>query len=146
MSWIITCFLRTSERLRDIYCVSYKMIPKGSTLTLKQRLAALTQSPSPPSSPIVTSPKSPGPKRKFTAPWVKRTPSQNGNHTEFVEEDRLQLVISKLIYQAGVDYESVHPNVTALWASNIFMTERARCNVICWKQSGVTQRFFLPLM
>ncbi|KAI0248596.1 Rho GTPase activation protein [Lactifluus subvellereus] len=82
------------------------MIPGSKTLTLKQRLAALAQSPSPPSSPIDTSPKSLGPKRKFTAPWVKRTPSQNDNHTQFVEEDRLQLIISKMIYQAGVDYET----------------------------------------
>jgi hypothetical protein len=68
--------------------------------TLKQRLTALSQpsssSPSPRSSPV---------RRKFSAPWVKRTVAPYGHQNEFTGEDRLQLIISKMIYQAGVDYE-----------------------------------------
>ncbi len=87
------------------------MLPKGpKTLTLKQRLVALTQAPSSPSSPIDPSPKSPGTRRKFVAPWAKRTNTQNGDHDELLGEDRLQLLISKMIYQAGVDYECVPPH------------------------------------
>ncbi|KAH9179346.1 CDC42 rho GTPase-activating protein [Lactarius sanguifluus] len=76
-------------------------------LTLKQRLVALTQAPSSPSSPVDPSPKSPGTRRKFVAPWTKLTNPQNGNHDEFLGEDKLQLLISKMIYQAGVDYEVI---------------------------------------
>lgn len=83
------------------------MPTKGpKVLTLKQRLVALTQAPSSPPSPVDPSPKSPTTKRKFIPPWVKRPNPQNGHHDEFIGEDRLQLLISKLIYQAGVDYET----------------------------------------
>ncbi|KAH9042019.1 Rho GTPase activation protein [Lactarius pseudohatsudake] len=83
------------------------MFPKGPKgLTLKQRLVALTQAPSSPSSPVDPSPKSPGTRRKFVAPWAKLTNPQNGDHDEFLGEDKLQLLISKMIYQAGVDYET----------------------------------------
>ncbi|KAI0260222.1 hypothetical protein BC834DRAFT_901746 [Gloeopeniophorella convolvens] len=76
-------------------------------LTLKQRLAALTQTPSAPSSPVdISSPKSPAPKRKFNPPWAKRAPTHNGPGGDLPGEDRLQLTISKMIYQAGVDYET----------------------------------------
>lgn len=76
------------------------MFPNGSsTLTLKQRLTALTQ---PRTSPI---------RRKFTAPWVKRTAAPCGHHNEFTGEDGLQLIISKMIYQAGVDYEYAYLHV-----------------------------------
>ncbi|KAI0056573.1 Rho GTPase activation protein [Artomyces pyxidatus] len=72
-------------------------------LSLKQRLAALTQSPSAPASPTESSsPKSPGPKRRFNAPWVKRSFSQDAHGAE----DKLQETISRMIYQAGVDYET----------------------------------------
>jgi hypothetical protein len=108
-----------------------RMIPGSPrTLTLKQRLAALTQnqeSSSSPSSPIDTSPKSPSIKRRFTVPWVKRPPSQNSCRAEFVEEERLQLIISKMIYQAGVDYECVYRNLTAQSLTCLW-TERAQCN------------------
>ncbi|KAI0297651.1 hypothetical protein BC826DRAFT_1090815 [Russula brevipes] len=84
------------------------MLPRGPrTLTLKQRLAALTQSPSSPSSPVDISPRSPTTKRRFSAPWGKRTATQNGRNDEFVEDDRFQFIITKMIYQAGVDYEVV---------------------------------------
>jgi hypothetical protein len=110
--------------------VRQEMIPKSpKTLTLKQRLAALTQNQEPsssPSSPIDTPPKSPGLKRRFTVPWIKRPSSQTNCRAEFVEEESLQLIISKMIYQAGVDYECVYHNVTA--QRSCFWTERARCN------------------
>ncbi|KAH9986621.1 hypothetical protein BJV77DRAFT_1145577 [Russula vinacea] len=79
------------------------MFPKKrpSPLTLKQRLTALTQSPQSPSSPRASPVR-----RRFSAPWVKRTAAQCGHPEEFAGEDRLQLIISKLIYQAGVDYET----------------------------------------
>lgn len=90
---------------------SVEMPTKGpKVLTLKQRLVALTQAPSSPTSSVEPSPKSPTTKRKFIPPWVKRTNPQNGHHDEFIGEDRLQLLISKLIYQAGVDYECVLPS------------------------------------
>jgi hypothetical protein len=86
----------TSTRLTRLLT---RMFP--NTLTLKQRLTALTQPPSPSSSP-----RSSPIRRKFSAPWVKRTvppcPHQN--------EDRLQLIIGKMIYQAGVDYEYAYPH------------------------------------
>ena len=94
------------------------MLPKGTgTLTLKQRLSALTQSPSSPQSPLDPSPRSPTQKRRFNAPWVRRPPAQNGIHRpEFIGEDRLQFIITKMIYQAGVDYECVSPTY---WRSTL---------------------------
>jgi hypothetical protein len=83
-----------------------RMFPNGSsTLTLKQRLTALTQPPSPSSSP-----RSSPIRRKFSAPWVKRTVAPCGHQNE----DRLQVIISKMIYQAGVDYEYAYPHVMIL--------------------------------
>jgi len=73
-------------------------------MSLKQRLTALTQPPR--SSPI---------RRKFTAPWVKRTVPPCGHRNEFTGEDGLQLIISKMIYQAGVDYEYAYPHVMMLY-------------------------------
>ncbi|KAI0051443.1 RhoGAP-domain-containing protein [Auriscalpium vulgare] len=84
------------------------MLPKSpKPLSLKQRLAALTQAPgaSAPSSPVDPSPKSPGAKRRFNAPWAKRTNSQD-TYDHYDAEDKLQETISKMIYQAGVDYET----------------------------------------
>ena len=84
------------------------MLPKGpSTLTLKQRLTALTQSPPSPSSPQTTPTK-----RRFSAPWVKRT---TAHQDEFTGEDRLQFIISKMIYQAGVDYECARLHVMTFY-------------------------------
>jgi Rho GTPase-activating protein 1 len=90
------------------------MLPsKGTrTLTLKQRLAALTQSPSSPQSPLDPSTPSPTPKRRFNAPWTRRTPAQNDRHDdEVIAQDRLQLIITRMIYQAGVDYECAYPTI-----------------------------------
>ena len=100
------------------------MLPKGTrTLTLKQRLAALTQSPSSPQSPLDPSPRSPTSKRRFNAPWVRRPPAQNvHHHNEFIGEDRLQFIITKMVYQAGVDYEYVSPTYRRSTLSDLFMT------------------------
>ncbi|KZP23326.1 CDC42 rho GTPase-activating protein [Athelia psychrophila] len=75
-------------------------------ISLKQRLAALSIAPSSPTAPHGSNatPKSPS-RRKFNAPWARR------NTNEQVEgdpgaRDRVQDVMSKLIFQAGVDYET----------------------------------------
>jgi Rho GTPase-activating protein 1 len=86
------------------------MLPKSQRpLNLKQRLAALTQAPSSPSSYVQpTSPMNLGSaaKRRFNAPWARR---QDGAAVFGGENEELLLeVMSKMIYQAGVDYECVH--------------------------------------
>ncbi|KII90719.1 hypothetical protein PLICRDRAFT_137120, partial [Plicaturopsis crispa FD-325 SS-3] len=73
-------------------------------LSLKQRLAALSLAPSSPSSPIAPdSPKSPRRKNLFSAPWGRR----NGADSEEPDaRDRVQEAMTRLIWQAGVDYET----------------------------------------
>ncbi|KAJ3903086.1 hypothetical protein F5879DRAFT_961223 [Lentinula edodes] len=106
----------------------------SNNLTLKQRLAALSIAPSAPSAPhgsqpppyadfdttVPISPSSPGlrsPRRKgftingFTPPWTKRSlgSSDNINHTANAEiqgRELVQQTMAKLIFQAGVDYET----------------------------------------
>lgn len=74
--------------------------------SLKQRLAALSIAPSSPSSPFGADiPKSPS-RRKFNGPWAKRSADESTNDEQFTR-DRVQDVMSKVIFQAGVDYESV---------------------------------------
>lgn len=76
-------------------------------LTLKQRLAALAVSPSTPTAPYGSEPlKSPGAKRRgFLNPsWMKR-PQTDGHTEEQHAQDRMQQVMSRMIYQAGVDFE-----------------------------------------
>src|SRR6267154_2934010 len=98
---------REKKKSRRVHRLLTRMFPNGSsTLTLKQRLAALTQPPSSSSSP-----RSSPLRRKFSAPWVKRTVAPCGHQNE----DRLQLIISKMIYQAGVDYEYAYPHVMKLY-------------------------------
>ncbi|KAJ7820219.1 hypothetical protein B0H14DRAFT_3111289 [Mycena olivaceomarginata] len=86
------------------------MAPKAGT-TLKQRLAALslpqpqTSSSSGPSS----APLSPF-KRKFTAPWARKqshntAEDYSGNGRER-ERDNVEDVMARLIFQAGVDFET----------------------------------------
>lgn len=77
-----------------------------SQLSLKQRLAALSSSPSAPNSPVsADSPLKTQFKRSktfFTPPWSKRSNDlafQNG-------ADNLQDVMAKMIFQAGVDFET----------------------------------------
>ena len=80
-------------------------------LTLKQRLAALSaniNSPSrsnsfdlPPDSPLTS-------KRKsfFKQPFGKSSPSPaEANPGEYHGQEKIQEVMSRLIFQAGVDYE-----------------------------------------
>lgn len=75
-------------------------------LSLKQRLAALSNAPSSPSPPYGTdAPKSPS-KRKFNAPWARRHSFDHGDG-EQASRDRVQDVMNKLIFQAGVDFECV---------------------------------------
>ncbi|KAF5377781.1 hypothetical protein D9757_008053 [Collybiopsis confluens] len=100
------------------------MAPK--TLTLKQRLAALSTSPSMPNSPqstqqpqypISLSDRAPpshsvrSPRRKafnisFTPPWIKNTEGNVITNAEIQSQELVQEVMSKLIFQAGVDYET----------------------------------------
>ncbi|KAH7923341.1 hypothetical protein BV22DRAFT_1036424 [Leucogyrophana mollusca] len=74
---------------------------------LKQRLAALSLAPSSPSAPLgfPSSPSSPSSRRKiFNTPW-KRNP-QDATGDEPGARDKVQDVMSKVIFQAGVDYET----------------------------------------
>lgn len=74
-------------------------------LTLKQRLAALStslpgvRSDTPPQSPI-------GKRRSFFNSAVGKRPAEFDTGGQ-VSEDRVQDVMNKVIFQAGVDYESV---------------------------------------
>lgn len=84
------------------------MLP--TTLKLKQRLAALSLTQSPPNahelpadtwSPTTT-------KRKFfnNPPWVKSPTSPIANHAPgFTDSEGVQEVLSRMIFQAGVDFE-----------------------------------------
>ena len=83
-----------------------------TTLKLKQRLAALSLTQSSqsnahdsPRSPDTWSPATA--KRKFfnNPPWMK-SPSSPANHVpEFTDPEVVQEVLSKMIFQAGVDFE-----------------------------------------
>ncbi|KAF8576884.1 RhoGAP-domain-containing protein [Ramaria rubella] len=83
------------------------MRPSQLSVSLKQRLSALSLSPSSPSSP--TSPNTVKHKRRnvFPSSW-KRHGDTNSNGTEHgpYERERLQEVMSRLIFQAGVDFET----------------------------------------
>ncbi|KAA1469611.1 Rho GTPase activation protein [Dentipellis sp. KUC8613] len=74
-------------------------------LSLKQRLTALTQSPLSPLASNQASPSSPVGKRRFNAPWKRPGPQDAPEQMEH-GDDRLEGVISRMIYQAGVDYET----------------------------------------
>jgi Rho GTPase-activating protein 1 len=80
-----------------------------TTLKLKQRLAALSLTQSSLSnaheSPSTWSPATA--KRKFfnNPPWMK-TPTSPTNHApEFTDPEVVQEVLSRMIFQAGVDFE-----------------------------------------
>ncbi|KAF7308330.1 Rho GTPase-activating protein 8 [Mycena chlorophos] len=86
--------------------------------TLKQRLAALSNAQSAPGPSSAgpsssSSPLSPSIfKRKFSVPWGKRPASDAG--TAFFDghgQDQLDEVISRMIFQAGVDFECDEANV-----------------------------------
>ena len=81
-----------------------------TNLTLKQRLAALATATSSPTPPYDAPPKSPGAgRRAFCNPtWIKR-PSVDGSlfgeSSSDPGNDKLQEVMGRMIYQAGVDFE-----------------------------------------
>ncbi|KAJ7506835.1 CDC42 rho GTPase-activating protein [Mycena galericulata] len=69
--------------------------------SLKQRLAALSMAQSSPSS----GPPSPSSfRRKFTAPWAKR--QSTDDYTPQDGWDNVEEVMSRMIFQAGVDFET----------------------------------------
>ncbi|KAF9240270.1 divergent CRAL/TRIO domain-containing protein [Melanogaster broomeanus] len=67
---------------------------------LKQRLAALSLAPSSPSLPLGTL----SPRRTFHPPWKRG--SQDATGYEPDARDRVQEVMGRFIFQAGVDYET----------------------------------------
>ncbi|KAI3604071.1 rho gtpase-activating protein 8 [Moniliophthora roreri] len=79
------------------------MSPNG--LSLKQRLTALSIAPSAPSSPhnYDQSPASPRRKSFFASPWSS---SRRHADSEQQESEMVQEVMAKLIFQAGVDFET----------------------------------------
>ena len=82
-------------------------------LNLKQRLAALSQATSSPTAPRSHSFESHGHpqisteslKRKLSIPWGRKDQSQDSD--VYQDDDAVRDVISKMIFQAGVDYEWV---------------------------------------
>ncbi|KAG5637436.1 hypothetical protein H0H81_004595 [Sphagnurus paluster] len=80
--------------------ITWEMPP----LNLKQRLAALSVSPSSPTSSHGQEPRSPiFAKRKFNPPWVKR-PQHENNYSEG-DSGMVEEAMAKMIFQAGVDFE-----------------------------------------
>ena len=82
-----------------------------SNLTLKQRLAALATATSSPTAPYDAPQKSPGVDRRrafFNPAWIKR-PSGDGSlfreSSSGPANDKLQEVMGRMVYQAGVDFE-----------------------------------------
>ncbi|KAL1746530.1 hypothetical protein HDZ31DRAFT_33971 [Schizophyllum fasciatum] len=81
-------------------------------LSLKQRLAALSLAPSAPSSPSpyyssAESPTPTSPRRKsmFHPPWLRRN-DDGPAHAPQSQHERVQEVMNRMIFQAGVDYET----------------------------------------
>ncbi|TFK34785.1 CDC42 rho GTPase-activating protein [Crucibulum laeve] len=75
-------------------------------LNLKQRLTALSLAPSSPSSPHGTPLSPSGMKRKFfNPPWTKRQQEPTSN-IEYGEVEMVQEVMGRMIFQAGVDFET----------------------------------------
>ena len=82
-------------------------------LSLKQRLAALSLAPSAPSStspyyPSADSPTPTSPRRKsmFHPPWLRR--NEDGPvQAPQSQHEKVQEVMNRMIFQAGVDYECV---------------------------------------
>lgn len=86
--------------------------PMPPRLNLKQRLTALSQATSSPTAPRSHSFESLAPqisteslKRKLNIPWGRKDQSQDGDI--YQDDDAVRDVISKMIFQAGVDYEWV---------------------------------------
>ncbi|KAI9058537.1 Rho GTPase activation protein [Trametes sanguinea] len=76
-------------------------------LTLKQRLAALSANLPSPSRSTDTPPESPAGKRKmFFKPSFGKTPTVDPATGDPFGQERIQEVMNRLIFQAGVDYET----------------------------------------
>ncbi|KAI6122637.1 hypothetical protein EDD16DRAFT_746097 [Pisolithus croceorrhizus] len=73
---------------------------------LRQRLAALSLAPSFPSTPLgATGPNSlNGPRKSFVPPWKRG--SSHATSNESGEKERVKELMGKVIFQAGVDYET----------------------------------------
>lgn len=107
------CQVRSEDSHRREACTYHDETTRGTSsmsrnpVSLKQRLSALAISPSAPSSPRRNDfgPGTPTPKRStfFKPPWVRRNSSTQT--PEQWEVDKVASVMSRLIYQAGVDYE-----------------------------------------
>ncbi|KAF9643487.1 CDC42 rho GTPase-activating protein [Thelephora ganbajun] len=85
-----------------------------TNLTLKQRLAALATATSSPTAPYDAPPKSPGVDRRrafFNPTWIKRPGGDGslfgGESSRGPANDKLQEVMGRMIYQAGVDFETL---------------------------------------
>lgn len=113
----IICMLRNGE-LSEPHVVSRIHLPlitcremPPNALSLKQRLAALSNSPSSPTSPYGQEPpRSPlGTRRKpfFNPPWAKRQHETFVGNGAYGESEKVQQVMAKMIFQAGVDFELV---------------------------------------
>lgn len=95
------------HRRRCPHCPAWPMPP--SSLSLKQRLAALSLASSAPSSPIsATSPVKSPRKFSFAPPWTRRQPEQSFAGQAVQSRDVVQDVMGKMLFQAGVDFECVH--------------------------------------
>ncbi|PSR72289.1 hypothetical protein PHLCEN_2v11881 [Hermanssonia centrifuga] len=86
-----------------------------NTASLKQRLASLTSLNIANGSESYSGPGSPStPKWR---PFFNRRNTEDGMGTTFYGQDQIQEVMTRLIFQAGVDYESVHlslPSITLM--------------------------------
>jgi Rho GTPase-activating protein 1 len=77
-----------------------------TSLSLKQRLAALSLAPSAPSSPISADSPIKSPRRfGFATPWSKRQPENSFVGERFDGRDLVQEVMARMLFQAGVDFE-----------------------------------------
>lgn len=119
------------HHLLSIPCITSRFIytqMSRNPISLKQRLAALAAGPSAASPPHGhdRSQRPTGARRRsiINVPWARRHGhSESLTGTEF-QRDRLQEVMGKMIYQAGVDFECV-PSQRCLRVNMMFMTLRA---------------------
>lgn len=117
MVLVLQFIITLTSLLTSSPCTTSQSFPSYLTMpsSLKQRLAALSIASSSPSSSFGADiPKSPS-RRKFNTLWTKRNANES-TEEEQATRDRTQEVMSKVIFQAGVDYESVIP--LSLWYRN----------------------------
>ena len=123
----VSTLINTLLCKRDIPCsinhVSFVWMMPPTTLKLKQRLAALspTQSTAHDSSRSPAGTWSPATaRRKFfnNTSWMKSPTSPTNHAPEFTDLEVVQEVLSRMIFQAGVDFE---------WDSSIFIMGCAEC-------------------